>query len=139
MTGNRIAVVSLALLCPVKCPIIVQITTGSERADLEHSFRPFQSPTSSGQVHPVLDQMSASTLYDPGGDGKTLFEEEVVMQQGLVFLQIVPSFLHCLALLAAQLIETLTKCLSHARGFSLQDLESPFGNPVLSLLASRGT
>ena len=58
-----------ALLGEVICPVAIKVTIAAQGAELEDRFGMSEPSAGAGDVHAVLDQMTASTLDDPGGDG----------------------------------------------------------------------
>ena len=58
-----------ALLGEVICPVAIKGTIAAQGAELEDRFGMSEPSAGAGDVHAVLDQMTASTLDDPGGDG----------------------------------------------------------------------
>lgn len=62
----------------VEAPIVGEVAVADDGAELEDGFGALQSPPGAGGVHAVLDEVSAGTLDDTGGDGPAATERRVV-------------------------------------------------------------
>src|SRR5450432_4644824 len=70
--GVKVEVIADVLGVFVKGPGDVEIAAGTQRAELEDGLGTAQSPAGAGDVHAVLDQVTAGALNDAGGDGGRL-------------------------------------------------------------------
>ncbi len=80
-------------------PVAIEITTGLKGANPQYSFCPFESPAGSGEIHSIFNEMPACTLEYSSGNRKTLLEEDVIVEQSVIFFKVFGTLHHCLALL----------------------------------------
>ena len=62
-------VVSLVLAGEVEAPVFFEVAVADHRAQGEDGFGAGQSPSGSGDVEPVADEVAAGSLDYPSGDG----------------------------------------------------------------------
>jgi len=91
------------LLVFVEGPVFVKVTTGAQRPQPQDRLRARETPAGSGNVHAVLDQMSAGSLDHTGGNRKAGCQVLVIAQIRFVAEQISGTLVDGLALLASEL------------------------------------
>ena len=72
----------------VKVPVLVPIATGLQGAELEDGLCAGEPPARACYSEAVLDQMTAGTFNDAGGNGQTLTEEIRVVDAGRILVQV---------------------------------------------------
>ena len=55
-------VVSPLFLSLVKAPVVIEVTTGPERAQLKDGLRAVETPSGTRNVHSVVDEVATGTL-----------------------------------------------------------------------------
>ena len=115
--------IALVLLLFVKFPILLKITTRSQGSETQDGFGSRQAPASSGQLHPVLDEMPTRALDDTGGDWQPHRKILIISQIGSVTEQIVTAAVDCLTGLSVQLTQcgTTPDATSDCRALTAQD------------------
>src|SRR3974377_1597305 len=79
---------ALVLSAEVEAPVVFEVAAGDDGAELEDGLGSFQPPPRARYVHSVLDNVPASALNDPGGDGPAVAERGGVVQVVLLVVQV---------------------------------------------------
>src|ERR1019366_5882576 len=90
------------LLAEGVTPVVGEVAVAADRAELEYRFVPGQAPAGAGDVHPVLYQVPAGALDDPGRDRPAVREGGGVVEVGSLVEQVVGGPVSSGALLAVE-------------------------------------
>jgi len=67
----------------MEAPVVLAVAARLEGAEAENGLGSLQAPMGAGEVHPVVDEVTARSLDDTAGDGKAVSEVPVVTQVSL--------------------------------------------------------
>jgi len=81
-------VIPFVLGLQMKLPVGVEVTRGTNCAQLEDCLCAAERPPGTGLVHSVADQGTAGALDHPGRDGQAVLEGFCVMQELAVVAQV---------------------------------------------------
>jgi len=86
----------------VEPPVRLEMAARSHGAQSQNGLGSWDAPAGAGDIEPVVDEMSAGTLDDPGRDGQTRMQVGVVVEHVALGDQIVGAVVGAVSLLGPQ-------------------------------------